>query len=179
MLWDKVDYMAGLGLTPWYVDQCKGSLPCATCRIVPPNPTPQDCQDCTSCAEYEARSTQPVHATGLIERDLYAAVVREADPDVIDATGVRLTRAKCMEPSVHNTSCLCRSHHAAASKPTLRRQLPILVMSASGYGGIAMRPEACVPVGCQPRMLLAAAQLVRCTGNAAHASLHEVVAELS
>ena len=74
VLWDKVDYMAGLGLTPWYVNQCSGSVSCATCSIVPSHPDPQGCQDCTACNEYEPRSTQPVHPTGVVERDLYAAV---------------------------------------------------------------------------------------------------------
>ena len=59
VLWDKIDYLAGLGLTPWYAAGCSGGNPCQTCSIVPRSPSPQNCSACTVCDEAEWRQQQP------------------------------------------------------------------------------------------------------------------------
>ena len=60
MLWDKVDYLADLGLTPWYARACdKGGASCPACSIMPRSPYPQDCGACTVCDEAEWRQQQP------------------------------------------------------------------------------------------------------------------------
>ncbi len=59
VLWDKIDYLAGLGLTPWYAGGCNGRFPCQTCSIAPRSPYPQNCSACTVCDEAEWRQQQP------------------------------------------------------------------------------------------------------------------------
>ena len=136
VLWDKIDYLASLGLTPWYAGVCSGGIPCRTCSIVPSSPYPQNCSDCTICGEVEWQQQQPPGVRAIVnatEAALFGIIAGTdgaysdtqvlLDPIVVrDCSAIR-TRG-WRTPAVSTTAISCVLG-AGRCRATMRRETDV------------------------------------------------------
>ena len=134
------DYLADLGLTPWYAGACSGSSPCRACSIAPRSPVPQNCSDCTVCDMVEWRQTQlpGVRATVMAaERSLFGG----ASAADISNKGLQvLLHGPCLESrrqSQHGNG-IRRCQETPRKCSFLRRPLP---GGHAAHGQLARYPQ--------------------------------------
>ncbi len=139
MLWDKIDYLAGLGLTPWYVDGCNAGVPCHTCSIEPRSPYPQNCSVCTVCDEAEWRQQQPAGVRAAMTAAQLGANYVNGTEDAMEvplylrsfrdrrSSSISFAAIHCAQNS---RPCLCRPSRSGHAARDRRAHLPQITRAA-------------------------------------------------